>query len=502
MTGVPLGLRGRSGFRSRSGFRGLRALFGRAVSPPDSRIGEGGPRSSVALPPKTLLVGALVAASILLLGALASAESAGSDFEDPADRVRSTVLENGLTVLTLEDPSTPVVSFQIWVDVGSGDEARWTGLAHLFEHMMFRGSEHLAPEQHQRILEQRGARLNAFTSRDVTVYFADVTRENLPLVIELEAERLRFLDVSEESLSSEREVVIEERRLRTENNPEGKLFEQLLALTFQAHPYRVPTIGWKSDLEKMGVPECRDFFDQYYAANNLVVSVVGDFDTEETLAKIREQLGPLRTRESVARNPTEEPEQRGERRATVEFDVRAPILAMAWHAPPTGDPDVEALDVMTTILSTGRTSRLYRRMVHEEPLALSASASYWELERAGVVYAFASLRPGVSIETAEAVFLEEVEAIKTGLPSPEELDRAKRTLEVGLIEGQGTSHALASRIGQEWVAFGRVRPLSERLAAINKVKPEDVRRVAEKYLTSSKRTVAHMVPPPKTGETN
>lgn len=446
--------------------------------------------------------GCVVALVVLGMGGLAHSESAGANFEDPAAKVRSTVLENGLTVLTLEDASTPVVSFQIWVDVGSGDEARWTGLAHLFEHMMFRGSEHLAPEEHQRILEQRGARLNAFTSRDVTVYFADVTRENLPLVIELEAERLRFLDISEDSLSSEREVVIEERRLRTENNPEGKLFEQLLALTFQAHPYRVPTIGWKSDLEKMGVPECRAFFDQYYAANNLVVSVVGDFDTEETLAKIREQFGPLRTREFVPRNPTEEPEQRGERRATVEFDVRAPILAMAWHAPPTGHADVEALDVMTTILSSGRTSRLYRRMVHEEPIALGASASYWELERAGVVYAFSSLRPGVSIDAAEETFLGVVETMKTDPPSQEELDRAKRTLEVGLIEGQGTSHAIASRIGQEWVAFGRVRPLAERLAAYNKVTAEDVSRVAKKYLTEAKRTVTHMVPPTQTAATD
>ncbi len=417
-------------------------------------------------------------------------------FDDPAAQVRSTVLDNGLTLLTLEDATTPVVSFQIWVDVGSGDEARFTGLAHLFEHMMFRGSKHLAPEEHQRILEQRGARLNAFTSKDVTVYFADVTRENLPLVIELEAERLRYLDVSETSLASEREVVIEERRLRTDSNPEGKLFEQLLALTFQAHPYRVPTIGWRSDLEKMGVPECRDFFDKYYAANNLVVAVVGDIDHDETLALVREHLGPLRRREEVPRNPTVEPQQRGERRATVHFDVRAPILSMAWQGPPTGHEDSPALDVMSTIFSSGRTSRLYRRMVHEEPIALGASASYWELERAGLIYAFASLRPGVSIDRAEAVFLEEVERMRKELPTDEELDQAKRALEVGLIDGQGTSHALASRFGRDWLAFGRIRSLAEQLQAVEAVTAEDVRRVAETYLRPAGRSVVQMVPPP------
>ena len=429
---------------------------------------------------------------ILWLG-VAAPGRAEPAFEDPAARMRTTVLPNGLTVLTLEDPSTPVVSFQIWVDVGSGDEARWTGLAHLFEHMMFRGSQHLPPEAHQRILEQRGARLNAFTSRDVTVYFADVTRENLPLVIELEAERLRFLDISEESLASEREVVIEERRFRTESSPEGKLFEQLMALVFQAHPYRVPTIGWKSDLEKMGVAECRAFFDDYYAANNLVVVITGDFDTEQTLALVEKHLGPLRSRPDVPRNPTEEPEQRGERRAVVHFDVRAPSLAVAWHAPPSGHPDAEPLDVMSTILSSGRTSRLYRRLVHEEPVALGASASYWELERAGLVYGFVSLRPGVSLERAEQVFLEEIEALRAAPPSAAELDKAQRVLEVDLIGGLGTSHALASRLGREWLAFGRVRPLQERLDAIQRVSAEDVQRVAKTYLRPDKRTVLHLL---------
>lgn len=449
-----------------------------------------GRRGSAALWAFALIVGWLQGAT---------AEPATPAFEDPAAGLQSAVLENGLTVLTLEDHSTPVVSFQIWVDVGSGDEARFTGLAHLFEHMMFRGSKHLEPEAHQRILEQRGARLNAFTSKDVTVYFTDVTRETLPLVIELEAERLRFLDVSEESLKSERQVVIEERRYRTEDSSEGRLFEQLMALVFQVHPYRVPTIGWRSDLEKMGVPECREFFDQYYAANNLVVAVVGDFDTQETLAQIRQHLGPLRVRESVPRNPQTEPEQRGERRAVVYYDVRAPILAMAWHAPPSGHADGEALDVMSSILSSGRTSRLYRRMVHEEPIALGASATYWELERAGVLYAFANLRPGVSIENAEAVFLEELERMREERPSAEELEKAKRGLEVGLIGGLGTSHALASRLGREWLAFGRVRPLEERLAAIQRVTGEDVQRVARTYLRAASRSVIHMVPAPEEG---
>ena len=423
--------------------------------------------------------------------------AAETTFSDPLADVQVNRLANGLTVLTLEDHTTPVVSMQVWVDVGSGDESRFTGLAHLFEHMMFRGSKNLAPERHQQLLEERGARLNAFTSRDVTVYFADVTSEHLPLVIALEAERFKNLNVDETSLTSEREVVIEERRLRTEDNPQGRAFEALLATAFRAHPYRVPTIGWRSDIEKTGVEECREFFDTYYAANNLVISIAGDFDTDETLVHLQREFGDLRRADEIPRNPTEEPVQNGERREVVHFDVRSPVLAMAWHAPPAGHEDAEALDVASVILSTGRTSRLYRALVYDEPVALSAFGAYWELQSAGVFYAFASVRPGAGIERAEALFLDEIAKLRDGLVTDEELDKAKRSLEVSLIEGSATSHELASRMGREWTTFERIRPLPERLAAIQAVTAEDVQRVARTYLRDTKRTVVHVVPEPE-----
>src|SRR5262245_19783023 len=304
------------------------------------------------------------AASVLLAALWLARPAFAVPFDDPAKDTRVTTLANGLTILTLEDHTTPVVSFQIWVRVGSGDEARFTGLAHLFEHMMFRGSKHLRKEEHTQLIEERGGQLNAYTTRDETVYFTDITAEHLPLVVALEAERLANLDVSEESLADERQVVIEERRLRTENDPQGRLFETLMTTTFQAHPYRIPTVGWMSDLEKIGVAECRAFFDEYYAANNLVVSVAGDFETEALLDLVRRELGGLRRAEAIERNPTEEPPQRGERRAIVYFEVSGPIVAMAWHAPPTGHADAEALDVASEILSSGRTSRLYRALVY------------------------------------------------------------------------------------------------------------------------------------------
>jgi predicted Zn-dependent peptidase len=435
-------------------------------------------------------------AAFLGVAALLLAVHAGAaPFEDPAARTRVTTLENGLTVLTLEDHTTPVVSFQIWARVGSGDEARFTGLAHLFEHMMFRGSKHLGKEEHSRIIEERGGRINAYTTRDETVYYTEITPEHLPLVVALEAERLENLDVSDESLADERQVVIEERRFRTENSPDGRMFEALMALTFQAHPYRVPTIGWKSDLEKVTVAECRHFFDEYYAANNLVVSVAGDFETEALLALLRRHLGGLRRAEHIERNPTEEPEQLGERRGVVRFEVAGPIVAMAWHAPATGHADADALDVASEILSSGRTSRLYRALVYDRPVALGAAGGFWELARAGVFFAYAQVRPGASADEAEKLLHGEIERLRREPVTEAELAKAKRALEVGLIVGQGSSSALASRIAGEWIAFGRVRPLEERLASIRAVSVADVRRVAESWLEPTGRSVVQVLPP-------
>jgi len=287
---------------------------------------------------------------------LVASPPAGSD--DPAMRTQIATLANGLTVLLLPDPSTPGVSFQVFVRVGSKDETRYTGLAHLFEHMMFRGTDRLPPESHERLIEARGGRVNAYTTSDMTVYFEDVAPDSLPLVIALEGERLRNLNITEETLTSEKQVVLEERRMRTEDDPQGRIFEAMLALAFQAHPYRVPTIGWRSDIEAVPLEETRAFFHTYYAPNNLVVAVAGNFDPADALARIERELGSLEAAPVIPRNPTREPPQRGERRATVHFDTRSPVFAAVWHAPKIGSADAEALDVASLVLSGGRSSRL------------------------------------------------------------------------------------------------------------------------------------------------
>ncbi len=424
-----------------------------------------------------------------------------SKFDGLEGKVEERTLSNGLRVLALEDHRSPVVSFQIWVGAGSRDETRFTGIAHLFEHMMFKGSENLPPEAHARLIGARGGQVNAFTTRDFTVYHEDITAESLPLVIDLEAERFANLDISAETLESERQVVLEERRMRSEDNPSGLAFEALGAITWTAHPYRWPVIGWRSDIEQVTVEACRAFFDTYYVPNNLLIVIVGDFETEPTLAHIERRFGALKKTAEIPRNLTREPEQRGERRATIRFDLRAPLLYAAWHAPGTGHEDAEALDVASKILSAGRSSRLYRALVHDSEKALYAHGGYVEYKDAGLFYAVAGARPDVPIEEVEALFFSEIERVAQHGVSEDEVEKAKHQLEVSMIDGLGSAHDRASHIGMETMMFGRVRPLDERLEAIQRVTPDDVQRVLQRYLVVSNRSVVRVVPPTAEGTT-
>jgi predicted Zn-dependent peptidase len=334
----------------------------------------------------------------------------------------------------------------------------------------------------------------------VTVYTTEVPSEALPLVIALEAERLANLDISTKTLVSEREVVLEERRMRTEDQPAGRAREALYALTFQALPYRWPVIGWRSDIESTTVEDCRNFFRTFYVPNNIVIAVVGDFDGDAALKQIRERFGDLVPAAEIPRRRTREPRQSGVRRAQVHFDVRAPVLATAWKTPPAGHPDAEALDVVSKILSGGRSSRAYRRLIHDEQIALSAHGVNSEFAGAGLFGAYASVRPGESIDRVEASFLEEIARLREEPVTAEELDKAKRQLEVSMVHELMTNAAIANRIGYDVTIFGAIRPLEDRLAAIQAVDAADVQRVARTYLTDDGRNVVHVVPPPASSE--
>jgi len=440
-------------------------------------------------------IGSMMACAGLLC---ATAVLASPTIDDSALRTRETVLENGLKIFTLEDHTTPVVAVQVWVRVGSGDEARVTGLAHLFEHMMFKGSKNIPPEMHGQLIQARGGRTNAYTTSDTTVYTTEIPAEALPLVIALEAERLANLDISEPTLASEREVVLEERRMRTEDQPGGRAREALYALTFEALPYRWPVIGWRSDIENATIEDCRKFFATFYVPNNISIVIVGDFDADTAIEQIRESFGSLAPAAEIPRYATREPLQTGVRRAEVEFDLRAPVLAIAWHAPPAGHPDAEALDVASEILSGGRSSRAYRRLVYDEQIALSADSAYSELATAGIFGAYASVRPDASIDRVEAVFEEEIARLRDEPVSAEELEKAKRQIEVEMVHELTTNEAIAGRIGYDVTILGKIRPLEDQLAAIWAVDADAVQRVARTYLSDSGRSVVHVVPLPTT----
>jgi predicted Zn-dependent peptidase len=270
----------------------------------------------------------------------------------------------------------------------------------------------------------------------------------------------------------------------------------LLSLAFQAHPYGRPVIGWASDIANSTVAACRQFFDAYYVPNNITLVIVGDFDTDEALEQIEQAFGPLPAAPDIPRNTTEEPLQDGGRSAVVHFDVRSPTLAYAWRAPGSGHADGEALDVLSQILSGGRSSRLYRRLIYSEQIALSAHGGFWEWADEGVFFAYASVRPGEPVDRAETLLLEEIARLRDSLVEASELEKAKRQIEVSMVKQLSTNRAVADRVGYDVTLLGGIRPLVDRLAAIRSVNAEDIQRVAREYLRSERRNVVHVIPKP------
>ncbi|MGH7277291.1 MAG: M16 family metallopeptidase, partial [Candidatus Rokuibacteriota bacterium] len=296
-------------------------------------------------------------AGTLLLVFLAALPAPGHGQES----VLAATLDNGLRVLLLEDHRSPIVSFQVWYRVGSRNETRGaTGIAHLLEHMMFKGTHRHGPREFNRLVEQSGGQNNAFTSQDVTSYFVNIAADELDLVIDLEADRMQNLLLGDADIDSERQVVIEERRTRTEDDPAGFLGEAVSSIAFRAHPYGQPVIGWKVDLERLTAAEVRAFYKTYYVPNNAIVVAVGDFDAPAVLEKVKASFGGIPRGPAPPPVLAVEPEQNGERRVTVEKKAELPIVYIAYHVPNATSDDAPALEVLSAVLSGGRASRIYR----------------------------------------------------------------------------------------------------------------------------------------------
>jgi predicted Zn-dependent peptidase len=411
------------------------------------------------------------------------------------DLVRAHTLPNGLRVRLLADASAPTLSYYTFFQVGSRNERLGTtGISHLFEHMMFNGAARYGPKEFDRVLESRGGHSNAYTSNDVTAYYEDFASDALETVVDLESDRMRSLRLTGESLEQEREVVKEERRLRTENSIFGLMEEQLEALVFLAHPYRWPVIGWMDDIERITRDDCEAFFRTYYAPGNAAIYAVGDLDPDRTLALLERHYADIPAGPPPGPVPVGEPPQRGERRATVRYPAQAPALLAGWRGPAARSPDAPALDVLQVCLGVGESSRLRRRLVQEEELAVSVSISWgWRIDP-GVFLVFAELAPRARAARAEKILWEEIARVATKGVSLAEVRRAQALLRSSLLHELATHHGVAHALGQAEALLGDWREAGRALDHYAAVGPRDVRRVAAEYLDPSRRCVVELEP--------
>jgi zinc protease len=413
-----------------------------------------------------------------------------------ADVVEAT-LDNGLRVVLLEDHRSPVVSVQVWYRVGSRNErVGLSGVSHYLEHMMFKGTPRYGPGAYSRLLEAQGASENAFTSQDATVYFVTIVADRIDLVLDLEADRMRRLLLDPREMAAERTVIMEERRTRSEDDPVGALTEELNALAFIAHPYRIPPIGFMADIEGLTFADLRAWYDTYYQPNNAILVAVGAFAAPELLGKIRARFDPIPRGPEPPRVTAVEPEQRGERRVWVKKEAQLPVVLVGYHVPNHASADAYPLEVLSTILSAGRSSRLYQRLVYEQRLALDAGGEYPRLSIDPDLFTlYATALSGKGIEDVERALLAEVERLRTEPVGDEELQRAKNQIESAFVFRQDSLGHRASTLGRHELVAGW-RLIDAYLPGIRAVTAADVQRVARQYFLRDHQTTGILVPVP------
>ncbi len=422
--------------------------------------------------------------------------TAGSMPAEPERGVTEATLDNGLRVLVLEDHRSPIVSIQVWYRVGSRNERPGaTGLAHFLEHMMFKGTPTHGKGEFARLVEQNGGTDNAFTSHDVTSYYASIAADKADMVLRLEADRMRSLLLDPKEIDSERQVVMEERRTRTEDDPDGLLSEEMLSLAFKAHPYRWPIIGWMEDIRRINPPELRAFYDLYYTPNNALLVVVGAVKAPALLQRVKELFGPIPRGPNPPPVTAVEPPQIDQRRLLVKkTDAQLPIVYITWHVPNYTSPDAAALDLLSTILSEGRASRLYRKLVYEQRVALNAGGDYSYFSHdPNVFWMYATPLPGQAPEALEQALLAEIERVKAEPVPEEELARAKNQIEASFVWRQDSVHARGSTLAR-FELIGSWRLMDRFLPMIRAVTAADLQRVARTYFPADRKNVATLVP--------
>jgi zinc protease len=413
---------------------------------------------------------------------------------------KETTLKNGLRVITVEDHSAPVVALSITYNVGSRNERKGrTGFAHLFEHMMFKGSANVGSGEHFMLVFNNGGNMNGTTNEDRTNYFEVLPANQLDLALFLESDRMKSLEITKDNLDNQRNAVQEERRLGLDNQPYGKSGELQQEMIYDNFAYKHSVIGSMEDLNAATVEDVSEFFKMYYAPNNAVLVLVGDFKTADALAKIKASF------ESIARQPDPpkvdmtEPQQKSERRATVpDVLARAVRVDLAYKAVEGNTADFYALQVLASVLQGGQSSRLYQKLVKEKEMVTNVGGFMDEKRGVGAIYTFATLRPASKTEDVEAVIFAEIDRLKKEPIADWELQKAKNNTRRNLINGLQASITRAITLGQYTVYYNEPGLINSRLDKTAAVTKEDVKRVANKYLVDTNRTVVITMPQAKT----
>jgi zinc protease len=433
---------------------------------------------------------AAVAAAILLTPAAQAA------VRPPKLDYSMTTLPNGMNVVLLEDHSTPIVHLQMWYHVGSKNEKPGrTGFAHLFEHMMFKGSKNVDPEGHPSYISSVGGQSNAYTNEDATVFWETVPSQYLPLILWLEADRLASLRIEERVFKTEREVVKEERRMRIENQPYGRLQEIIADHTFTVHPYKHPVIGSMKDLEAASVDDVREFFQTYYVPGNATAVLVGDFDSKEALALVTQYLGRVpKSEKPVPRDIPKEPAQTKERRVTINEEWPLPAVVVAHHITFDGNPDSYPLHIASKILSDGQSSRIYRKLVYEKGIALAAFGGGNIIEDPNLFFAVAIVQPGKTPAEATTALIAELDRLRTEPVTASELQQAKNQFARDYILGRESIQSKADQLGHAVVIHNDIKTADGEFDIFQGLTAADVQRVAKTYFTPENRVVLTIMP--------
>ncbi|MBI3575433.1 MAG: insulinase family protein [Gammaproteobacteria bacterium] len=417
-------------------------------------------------------------------------------------QTHETTLPNGLRIIVKEDHRSPVVVSQLWYRIGAQDEPDGlTGISHVLEHMMFKGTHRLKPNEFSRIIAEHGGRENAFTGYDYTGYYQQLEKSRLPISFELEAERMRNLKLDDEEFRKEVKVVMEERRLRTEDRPESLTFEKFMATAYTTHAYKNPVIGWMPDLERMTAADARAWYQRWYAPNNATLVVVGDVNPVAVFALARRHFGPVPRRELARTASSAEPPQTVERRARISAPAEVPYLLLGYHVPVLASDDKSyepyALDVLAGVLSGGNSARLARELVREQKLAASADAGYSPIARSpGMLMLEGSPATGHTIDELERALRAQVARLREQPVTADELNRVKAQVVAGNVYARDSVMGQAMQIGQ-LVASGLDWRLQDTFVRrLKAVTAREVQEVAQKYLVDSNLTVTILDPQP------